>query len=171
MFWHIDDRLPANIQAVLDTAALLDITEFRVFELAHVNWYGRRAQTRDIEPLFVDYMFNDIVPPWVAQFTRKVLRLYHEGVDYMFNDIVPPWVAQFTRKVLRLYHEGDQGDQGQVDRGALGLQPTTRKAHYAARGGWYLLTLTLSLALLLLLANSAVEVSPFLRECYFPPCY
>jgi len=141
MFWHIDDRLPANIQAVLDTAALLDITEFRVFELAHVNWYGRRAQTRDIEPLFVDYMFNDIVPPWVAQFTRKVLRLYHEG------------------------------DQGQVDRGALGLQPTTRKAHYAARGGWYLLTLTLSLALLLLLANSAVEVSPFLRECYFPPCY
>ena len=144
MFWHIDDRLPANIQAVLDTAALLDITEFRVFELAYANWYGRRAEASHIEPFFVDYMFNDIVPPWVGQFTRKVLRVYHEG---------------------------DQGDQGQVDRGALGLQPVTREAHYAARGGWYLLTLTLSLALLLLLANSAVEVLPFLNECYFPPCY
>ena len=52
-----------------------------------------------------------------------------------------------------------------------GLQPVTRKAHYAARGAWYLLTLTVSLALLLLLANSAVEVLPFVRECYFPPCY
>ncbi len=144
MFPHIDDRLPANIQAVLDTAALLDITEFRVFELAHVSWYGRKVEVSHIEPFFVDYMFNDIVPPWVAQFTRKVLRLYDHG---------------------------DPSDPGQVDRGALGLQPVTRKAHYAARGAWYLLTLTVSLALLLLLANSAVEVLPFVRECYFPPCY
>ena len=141
MFWHIDDRLPAHIQAVLDTAALLDITEFRVFELAYVNWYGRKADARQIEPLFVDYMFNDAVPPWVGQFTRKILRAYNHR------------------------------DQGEVDRGALGLQPVTRQAHHATRGAWYLLSLTLSLALLIILANSAVEVLSFFKECYFPPCY
>ncbi|MEJ2343884.1 MAG: hypothetical protein P8076_10425 [Gammaproteobacteria bacterium] len=73
MSWLLGEPVPADVQAVLDAAAVLDITEFQVFELAHREWFGRPAPTRTIERWFAAYMFEAAVPPWVRQFTRRVL--------------------------------------------------------------------------------------------------
>lgn len=58
---------------VLEVAALLDITEFRVFTIAYWRWFGRRAGSQVMEHYFARYMFNSIVPHWVHYFTREIL--------------------------------------------------------------------------------------------------
>lgn len=69
----------ADVEAVLDTAAVLDVTEFRVFELAFTDWHGYPPSPRRIEAAFVPYMFQGSIPHWVRQYTRKILRLQRQG--------------------------------------------------------------------------------------------
>ena len=40
MFMLQDKPLSPDLQVLLDAVALLDISEFRVFELAYQDWYG-----------------------------------------------------------------------------------------------------------------------------------
>ncbi len=74
-----DENMRPDVQAVLETSAILEITEFEVFRIAYRDWFGHRALDGVIEPFFTDYMFNDIVPAWVRHFTRLVLGLASEG--------------------------------------------------------------------------------------------
>jgi hypothetical protein len=74
-----DENMPEDVQHVLDTAAVLEITEFQVFHMAYAKWYGEVPGDSVIEPFFTGYMFREIVPPWVRQFTRFVLDLYEAG--------------------------------------------------------------------------------------------
>ncbi len=76
---HPDKALPDDVQEVLDTAALLDLTEFQIFQLAFADWYGREATEKTIERFFVPYMFDEQVPHFVRQFTRKKLEQAREG--------------------------------------------------------------------------------------------
>jgi hypothetical protein len=76
---YFDEDIPADIEEVLDVAAELDIHEFDVFRLAYAWWHGKRGTDAKIEPFFVKYMFHDVVPHWVRQFTRMALQLKHEG--------------------------------------------------------------------------------------------
>jgi hypothetical protein len=76
---YFDEDIPADIEEVLDVAAELDIQEFDVFHLAYAWWHGKRGTDAKIEPFFVKYMFNDVVPHWVRQFTRMALQLKNEG--------------------------------------------------------------------------------------------
>lgn len=76
---HFDEDIPADIEEVLDVAAHLDIKEFQVFQLAYNWWHGQQSTDAAIEPFFVRYMFHDVVPHWVRQFTRMALRLKEEG--------------------------------------------------------------------------------------------
>lgn len=76
---HFDEDLAIDVEEVLDVAAALDIKEFEVFRLAHNWWHGGKSTDAEIEPIFVKYMFNSAVPPWVRQFTRMALRLRDEG--------------------------------------------------------------------------------------------
>jgi len=71
--------IPADVLEVLETAAVLSISEFRLFRLAYEAWHGREADDRIIEAHFLPYMFHDQVPPWVRWYTHKVLRLECDG--------------------------------------------------------------------------------------------
>lgn len=138
MFPFLQDSLPSDIQRVLDSAAMLDVTEFKLFHMAFADWHGYEADSDEIEPFFVKYMFEDVVPYWVRQYTRKVLRLAHEG---------------------------------QLSRRTLGLQPVPTSARMRSRGGWFLIILVLCVTFLIILAVATGRLLPFLRDCYFPPCY
>ena len=70
---------PPDVLAVLETSGLLAVSEFRVFELAHVNWYGVAADEQTIERHFFPYMFREEVPHYVRAFTRKILGLERAG--------------------------------------------------------------------------------------------
>ena len=75
----MDPDIDPVVREVLDAAALLDTTEFNVFCLAYVRWFGRDAPVQIIASHFNDYMFKDIVPHWVHHFTRRILNLHREG--------------------------------------------------------------------------------------------
>lgn len=99
-----EPQLPADVTGVLKTAALLDATEFRVFELAYREWHGRDLDADQIEAHFVTYMFKGIVPIWVRQFTRKTLRYANrQGVsedDLVEPDTATPSIAKGVRFLL-----------------------------------------------------------------------
>lgn len=74
-----EEPLPIDARLVLEAAAILQVKEFKVFELAYAEWFGRRPETKEIEPLFVTYMFRTRIPVWVRQFTRKIRDINAEG--------------------------------------------------------------------------------------------
>lgn len=74
-----EHRIPADVWSVARAAAVLSVGEFRVFEIAYKDWFGEAGEEKLIEKYFIGYMFNDIVPPWVRHFCKKVLRLDSEG--------------------------------------------------------------------------------------------
>lgn len=74
-----DDDLAPDARDILSASAVLEITEFRLFELAYKRWFGRAASEKEIERFFVGYMFRSIVPLWVRQFCREVLALDAAG--------------------------------------------------------------------------------------------
>lgn len=74
-----DEPLDPDIRSVLDAAAMLDITEYELFRLAYLRWYGSIPDDGKVEPHFVAYMFRNVVPPWVRHFARKVETLFHRG--------------------------------------------------------------------------------------------
>ncbi len=61
-------------QAVLWSAEILDTSEFEVFEMAYQAWYRETPDVNRLERIFADYMFDEVVPFWVRQFTRTTLE-------------------------------------------------------------------------------------------------
>lgn len=76
---YFDENIPDDVQGVLDVAAILGISEFRLFEIAYRMWFGRSADEATIEGYFMPYMFHDVVPPWVRHFVARVLARQREG--------------------------------------------------------------------------------------------
>ncbi len=80
MYLHFDEKeIRPDIRTVMEAAALLDITEWDLFHLAYRRWHGERAEDDLMEPHFVAYMFDKVVPIWVRHFSRLVERLDLRG--------------------------------------------------------------------------------------------
>ena len=67
-----DHTIPQDTLDVLAASALLQITEYQLFELAYERWFGRRAQESELEAFFVRYMFAFQAPFWVRNYCRDV---------------------------------------------------------------------------------------------------
>jgi len=74
-----EHKIPIDVWSVLRASSLLSVGEFRVFEIAYKDWYGESGEEKMLEKRFTGYMFNDIVPPWVRHFCKKILKLDDEG--------------------------------------------------------------------------------------------
>lgn len=61
------------------SSRLLDISEFRFFQISYSRWYGSEISEKEIEPVFSDYMMNDLIPHWVRHFSREVFARYLQG--------------------------------------------------------------------------------------------
>ena len=72
-------HVPPDVLSVLDASAALEVTEFRLFELAWREWFGKRPDETRMEHYFAAYMFADRVPYWVRSFARKILELDAKG--------------------------------------------------------------------------------------------
>ena len=75
----LDKKLSPDIQSVLAAAAILDITEYKMFQLAWIRWHGQNSQAEELEPYFVRYMFDEEVPAWVRHFARDVEADWNAG--------------------------------------------------------------------------------------------
>lgn len=70
--FSLDAGLPPEVSEVLACASLLDVSEYRVFEMAHCARFGSAADRARLERLFFAYLYLDRVPPWVERFARGV---------------------------------------------------------------------------------------------------
>jgi len=71
-FTSDDDTIPRDTREVLAASALLQITEFHLFELAFERWFGRPPRDGELERCYARYMFAFQAPFWVRQFCRDV---------------------------------------------------------------------------------------------------
>ncbi len=74
-----EDKIPSDVWSVLRASSVLSVGEFRIFEIAYEAWHGEAGEEKMIEEHFIGYMFNDIVPPWVRHFCKKVMKQDNEG--------------------------------------------------------------------------------------------
>ena len=71
---YIANRGSIDGRAVIDAAQALRIREYDLFRAAFRRWWGREADTKALERVFVAYMFHQVVPPWVRHFCRQTWR-------------------------------------------------------------------------------------------------
>lgn len=85
------DAFISDTAAVTQCSSLMEISEFHVFQLAHIEWYGFTIADQTMNRIFHDYLETDRVPYWVRQFTRKVIALAEEGKlsPQLFNITLP----------------------------------------------------------------------------------
>jgi len=62
-----------DAEAVSFVAGLLDISEFRLFEIAYVNWFGSEAAEKAIDGFFGSYLNSGLVPFWVRNMVRTIM--------------------------------------------------------------------------------------------------
>ena len=74
LFGDSEKSIPADVHNVLDAAALLQVSEFCLFQLAYRHWHGRDTTEQSIERHFVPYMFRSVVPFWVRQLVGAYYR-------------------------------------------------------------------------------------------------
>ncbi len=78
-FGDSEKSIPADVRNVLDAAALLQVSEFCLFQLAYRHWHGSDTSEGSIERHFIPYMFRSVVPFWVRQLCRRVLQAAADG--------------------------------------------------------------------------------------------
>lgn len=100
LFVDGEKSIPADVRNVLDAAALLQVTEFCLFQIAYRHWHGRDTTDGLIEQHFVSYMFWSVVPFWVRQFCRRVLAAEAEGALNPSDFGVERQVADFGRRAV-----------------------------------------------------------------------
>ena len=74
-----DDEVEQDTLDVLSASAILEITEFRLFELAYQRWFGEPPLEQKLEPIYTAYMFRANAPFWVRQFCRDVMARDRTG--------------------------------------------------------------------------------------------
>ena len=78
-----EDNIMQDLARVELSSQLLQVSEFRFFQLAYARWYGRELPDKYMEHIFTEYMFRNEVPHWARYLARNVLSLY-------FNDNLDP---------------------------------------------------------------------------------
>lgn len=61
------------MQTITKAAHLLQISEYRLFSEAYLNWFGDRASENDMALVFSQFMMFGEVPEWADQYARNVM--------------------------------------------------------------------------------------------------
>ncbi len=85
-----EKKMSTDVADVLEAAALLEVTEFEFFRIAYRRWFGKEITDRELEPLYLPYMFGGRVPPWVRQLARQVIgEAEAEALDPKAYGVLP----------------------------------------------------------------------------------
>ena len=76
---YFDEDLQQDSLDLLEASAVLEVKEFKLFELAYRQWYGKKPLSHVIEAHFSNYMFHNIIPAWVRSYSRHVVDLHRSG--------------------------------------------------------------------------------------------
>ena len=79
-FTYDDDDIEQDALDVLSASAVLEITEFHLFELAYERWFGEPPVEEKMESVYTRYMFRASAPFWVRQYCREVMAREKMGL-------------------------------------------------------------------------------------------
>ena len=98
-----EKNMATDVADVLEATSLLEITEFEFFKLAYRRWYGVAIDDRDIEPVYLAYMFKEKVPAFVRRLAREVIERADQGdIDPKEFGIMPrPLTMDMYNRGLR----------------------------------------------------------------------
>ena len=104
---YFDEKVDGDLWDLLETAALLEIKEYTVFEMAYKDWHGGHAPRKKMETCFANYMFNGVIPVWVRRYCRKVIELEKSGqLDPHQLGIYRPQPSRRLAMIGKLYAVG-----------------------------------------------------------------
>jgi hypothetical protein len=90
----------ADAEAVCFAASLLDISEFWLFEIAHVDWFGGEAPKKAMEGFFGNYLQSGLVPFWLRHMVRSIIGKHWKGhLTARESGIEQPHVNPLGRKL------------------------------------------------------------------------
>ena len=68
-----------DAEGVSFVAGLLNISEFKLFEIAYANWFGGEVTEKAIDCFFGSYLHSGFVPFWLRDMVRNILCKYRKG--------------------------------------------------------------------------------------------
>lgn len=80
MFYKRNSSKIEDAELVVYAASVLNVSEFRLFELSYDSWFGQPAGEAVIETAYMAYVISGTAPPWVRNYIRKTCRLFDTGV-------------------------------------------------------------------------------------------
>lgn len=90
MFVKKYNQLSIDSQQVQTAANVLNVTEFRLFELAYREWFGELCQEGEMESVYMLYWFTGLAPVWVRHYSRHVVTLCRQvGHDTPVSTSMP----------------------------------------------------------------------------------
>ena len=60
-------------QLLYKVAALLGVSEFQLFSDAWQAWYDEKPSEKRIEPYFIEFIDNSLMPFWVRNYVRNII--------------------------------------------------------------------------------------------------
>lgn len=98
-----EKSMASDVVDVLEATSLLEVSEFEFFKLAYQRWYGVAIGDKEIEPIYLAYMFKEKVPAFVRGFAREVIERANEGeIDPREFGVVPrPLTMDMYNRGLR----------------------------------------------------------------------
>jgi len=62
------------MQSIKKVADLLQVSEYKIFSEAYLNWYGDRATEDDLVELFSRFMMFGEAPQWAETYAQALLE-------------------------------------------------------------------------------------------------
>ncbi|NOX20420.1 MAG: hypothetical protein GXO99_04065 [Nitrospirae bacterium] len=88
-----------EVQEVVNAASMLQVSEYRFFEIAYEHWYGSKVEEKRLKPYYERYFNSGEVPPWVRHLARRVLSEAQRGVLNPEDYGIKPQKATLKMKI------------------------------------------------------------------------
>jgi len=81
-------------QLLYKAASLLGVGEFQLFTDAWQAWYDEKPSEKRIEPYFVEFLDQSLVPFWVRNYARKILS-NKELLNRESKRLITGWITYY----------------------------------------------------------------------------
>lgn len=83
MFFNENTPSDDDAEQVYYIASVLNVSEFRLFELAYDDWFGETGSEMILEAAYMSYVVCGVTPIWVRNYARKTRQLCDEAGMYL----------------------------------------------------------------------------------------
>ena len=95
---------PESTESIVQAASVLQVSEYKVFELAYKMWFAREPDDEQIASKFGAYVDGGPAPYWVRDFSRKVVSACDgDSCDLEFFGVERPEVDPDMRDMGQWY--------------------------------------------------------------------